>query len=92
MSKRNEGDRREPSVFDRARNELLSQIKHCGVLEATEDQRDAWFKDTMSYMAQRYPAVTRDELAELDALGRRYCEPVIPHGGQETILAEGASQ
>ncbi len=34
----------------------------------------------MTYIAERYPAVTKEQLGELEALGRRYCEPVIHHG------------
>jgi phage host-nuclease inhibitor protein Gam len=69
-----------PSQFDRARDELFSQIRHCGVLQANEPQRDTWFSDTMAYMAERYPKVTKSQLDELEALGRRYCEPVIDRG------------
>lgn len=81
MSKRKKEGRRDLSAFDRARNELFSQIRHCGVLSATEEQRDAWFKETMEYISQRY-SVTPEQLAELDEVGRRYCEPVIPHGNK----------
>ncbi len=88
MSKRKKEGKHEASVFDKARNELFSQIRHCGVLEATEDQRAAWLKETMSYMAQRYPEVTGEELAELEEIGRRYCEPVIPHGGEGNALTD----
>lgn len=80
MGKRSKEGMHEPSVFDKARNELFSQIRHCGVLQATEDQREAWFSQTMEYMAKRYPQVTQEQLAELHAAGLRYCEPVIPHG------------
>ncbi len=34
----------------------------------------------MAYMAECYPAVSQDELDELEVLGRRYCEPVISRG------------
>lgn len=67
-------------MFDKARNELFSQIRRCGVLEATQEQREAWFRETMEYMAKRYPEVTQEELAQLKEAGHRYCEPVIPHG------------
>lgn len=88
MGKRKKEGRQEPSVFDRARNELFGQIRHCGVLQATEDQRDIWFKETMEYMAKRYPGVSEEELSRLNALGRRYCEPVRPHGSRVGGLAE----
>lgn len=90
MSKRGKEGKHGPTEFDRARNELFSQIQHCGVLEATEDQRDAWFKETMEYIASRYPGITKEEIDRLDALGRRYCEPVIPHGRENTALKENS--
>ncbi|UCF19703.1 MAG: hypothetical protein JSU87_17595 [Gemmatimonadota bacterium] len=89
MGKRGKEGHNKPSAFDRARNELLSQIRHCGVLGATEEQKDSWFKETMQYLARRYPAVTQEELATLDAMGRRYCEPVIAYGDEGGELGEG---
>lgn len=80
MSKRSKEDKNKTSVFESARNELLSQIKHCGVLEATDDQRDKWFKDTMDYLIKRYPGIGQEQLTELEQLGRRYCRPVIAYG------------
>ncbi len=82
MGKRSKEGKNEPSVFDKARNELFSQIRHCGVLQATQDQREAWFRQTMEYISKRYPQVTQEQLAELRAAGLRYCEPVIPHGSR----------
>ena len=90
MSKRSKEGKHGPSEFDRARNELFSQIQHCGVLEATAGQRDAWFKETLEYIASRYPGISREELDDLDSLGRRYCEPVIPHGKENTALSESS--
>ncbi len=91
MGKRSKEVRPEPSVFDKARNELMGQIRHCGVLEATEEQKDAWFKETMQYLAKRYPSVSQEELAELDAIGRRYCQPVISYGGRRRSDSGGTS-
>ena len=91
LGKRKKEVKQTPSLFDRARNELFGQIRHCGVLRATEDQKDTWFKDTMDYLAKRYPGVTEEELAQLNELGHRYCEPVRPHGGRSPQLAEGNS-
>ncbi len=79
MGKRR-SERAEPSVLDRARDELFSHIRHCGVLQATEEQQEAWLKDTIGYMAERYPELSPEQLAHLETLGRRYCKPVIPHG------------
>lgn len=66
--------------LDRARDELFSHIRRCGVLEATADQRDEWMLDTVDYLAERYPSLDRKELARLKELGDRYCRPAIPHG------------
>jgi hypothetical protein len=84
LGKRSKEVRQKPSVFDKARNELLGQIRHCGVLEATEEQQDAWFKETIQYLAKRYPSVSEEELAELDTIGRRYCQPVISYGSHDS--------
>ncbi len=89
MSKRGKQEGKgEPTLFDRARNELLSQIRHCGVLKATEEQQGAWFKETMDYLVNRYPGVSEEQLAELDALGRAYCRPVISYGSAPTAGSE----
>lgn len=91
MGKRKKEGKLQPSVFERARNELFSQIQHCGVLEATEEQREAWFEQTMDYLARRYPDIGPEELARLSELGRRYCQPVISHGGRAEAHTEGNS-
>lgn len=66
--------------LDRARDELFSHIRRCGVLEATPDQREEWMLDTIDYLTERYPSLDRKELARLKELGDRYCRPAIPHG------------
>lgn len=66
--------------MDRARDELFSHIRRCGVLEATSDQREEWMLDTIDYLAERYPSLDRKDLARLKELGDRYCRPAIPHG------------
>jgi hypothetical protein len=73
----------EASPLDRARDELFSHIRRCGVLEAELDQRDEWLSDTVGYLAERYPDLGKIELAELHAIGQRYCMPPIPHGGAD---------
>lgn len=67
-------------LLNRARDELFSHIQRCGVLEASKDQQDEWIRDTMGYMRERFPDLDSDQLEELEKLGRRYCQPVIPHG------------
>ncbi|MFW6192500.1 MAG: hypothetical protein ACOC83_03350 [Gemmatimonadota bacterium] len=66
--------------LDRARDELFSHIRRCGVLEATPDQREEWMLDTIEYLTERYPSLDRKELGRLKELGDRYCRPAIPHG------------
>lgn len=80
-------NKHETTTLHRARDELFSQIRHCGVLEATEEQRGDWFTDTMKYMAERYPDLKPEELKELEELGRRYCAPVIPHGADHNAMS-----
>jgi len=83
--------------FHRARDELFSHIRRCGVLEATPGQRDDWLEDTMDYVRERYPSLSHQEIKELRVLADRYCRPAIPHGdataddawsGQEEEVAE----
>jgi hypothetical protein len=66
-----------PTVFEQARDELFSHILRCGVLEATLEHQKEWFDDTMLYLADRYEALTDEELEQLRTLGERYCQPVV---------------
>jgi len=74
-----------PSALDQARDELFSHILRCGVLEAEREHQKDWFDDTMDYLAERYHALTDDELSGLRLLGERYCQPVIQR--QESLSA-----
>ena len=67
------------SPFDKARDELLSHILHCGVLQAEPHHQKDWFDDTMEYMAERYASLSDDELATIRTLGERYCKPMKRH-------------
>ena len=85
------------SELDFARDELMSHIHRCGVLKAAPDQQQVWMEDTIGYMAERFPALSPEDLAELREIGTRFCQPVIPHGKQHTALtldeeAEDAAQ
>ena len=73
--------------MDHARDELMSHIHRCGVLKATPAHQAEWLQETMQYMAERYPALTEDELSQLQQIGERFCQPVIPHGKEHTALA-----
>jgi len=84
-----------PNSIDRARDELFSHIRRCGVLEAEDEQRAEWFDDTIGFLGERYPELTPDELGQLRTIGERYCAPAIPHGGNgaaETSTAEESAQ
>ena len=75
---------RQESVADRARNELFSAIRQCGVIGAAEDDQIEWMDDTIRFLAERYPELTPEELDQLKTTGLRFCQPVIPHGSQNT--------
>ena len=80
--------RRSDTPLDRARDELFSHIHQCGVLEATDDQKVEWMDETIEFMGERYPALTKRDLKELHEIGMRFCQPVIPHGRVEVAVAE----
>ena len=63
--------------FDRARDELFQYIHRCGVLQATSDHQTEWMDDTINYMAECYPSLTREQLGALRTMGLRFCRPVI---------------
>ncbi|HET8655641.1 MAG TPA: hypothetical protein VFL93_09030 [Longimicrobiaceae bacterium] len=78
--------------LDLARDELLSHIHRCGVLQSTPAQRQEWLEDTVGYLAERHPQLSTEELSELRMIGERFCQPVIPHGRGNTALTMGADQ
>lgn len=82
--KRERRDRpeRQESVADRARNELFSAIRQCGVIDAAEDEQSEWMDDTIRFLAERYPELAANELDQLKMAGLRFCQPVIPHGSR----------
>lgn len=79
------------TLFDHARDELFSHIHRCGVLHGDAEQQVEWMKDTMEFMADRYPELSKAELTALHDVGLRFCQPVIPHGapapGEDTAAA-----
>jgi hypothetical protein len=79
--------KRQPSTFDRARDELFSAIRQCGVMDALEDEQGAWMDETLSFMAERHPELTGPELNQLKLTGVRFCQPVIPHGKEHTAIS-----
>jgi hypothetical protein len=74
------------SDLDFARDELMSHVHRCGVLQAEPDQQQAWMDDTIGYMAERFPGMGPEDLNELREIGMRFCQPVIPHGKGNTAL------
>ena len=64
-----------PTPFEEARDELFQHIMKCGVVEAAPEDQASWFNDTMQYMADRYPELSPNEVAELRKLGERFAQP-----------------
>jgi hypothetical protein len=92
--KREKTNRRAPqraaapqTVLDRARDELFSAIRQCGVLAAEKEDQTEWMDDTLSFMKDRHPELSQQELKQLREAGLRFCQPVIPHGREHTAIA-----
>lgn len=75
------------TVLDRARDELFSAIRQCGVIAAEREDQVEWMDDTLSFMKERHPDLSAQDLAQLREAGMRFCQPVIPHGREHTALA-----
>lgn len=75
------------STFDRARDELFSAIRQCGVIEAEQGEREEWMAETLGFMSERHPELTPQELEQLRIAGIRFCSPVIPHGKEHTAIS-----
>lgn len=65
--------------MERARDELFSHIHRCGVLKALPEHQVEWMDETIAYISERYPELSRDQLGELRTMGLRFCQPVINH-------------
>lgn len=63
--------------LDQARDELFSYIHRCGVLRATPEDQIEWMNDTIAYLGECFPSLSREQLGELQAIGLRFCRPVI---------------
>jgi hypothetical protein len=63
-------------AFAQARDEMFSHILRCGVIDALPEHQKDWFDDTMLYLADRYEALTEEELVQLRVLGERFSQPV----------------
>jgi hypothetical protein len=74
----------EDAKFDRARDEMMSHVIRCDVLDAEMEQRTEWLAETMEYMAERYPMLSDLELTKLEMIGKQFIKPPIPHGKGNT--------
>ncbi len=81
-------DSKSSSTIDRARDELFSHVRRCGVLDAEEEQRDEWLDDTIEYLGERYPELSRDDLKALRTMGQRYCSPAIRRRPAEAAVED----
>lgn len=81
-----------PTVVDEARNELFGHIHRCGVMRATREQQAEWMKDTIEFLAERYPALKERELKELETIGLRFCSPVIANADAASASEAGVGQ
>ena len=83
-------EHREPqpkNSMDRARDELFSAIRQCGVIGAAEDEQAEWMAETLQFMVERYPDLSAADMEQLKLTGLRFCQPVIPHGKEHTALS-----
>ncbi|MEO8194185.1 MAG: hypothetical protein ABI681_10050 [Gemmatimonadales bacterium] len=61
--------------FEEARDEMFQHIMKSGVIGASPDDQREWFDGTMTYFAERYHELTRQQIAELRVLGERFSQP-----------------
>ena len=64
-----------PSPFEEARDELFQHIIRCGVAGSAPEHQEEWFNDTMTYMTDRYPELSTEQVSELRKLGERFSQP-----------------
>ena len=76
-----------PTPFEEARDELFQHIMRCGVVEAAPDHQEEWFAETMSYMTERFPELSTDQLGELRKLGERFAQPPKKQGTADISAA-----
>jgi hypothetical protein len=76
-----------PSPFEEARDELFQHIMQCEVIGSHPEDQDVWFNDTMVYLAQRYPELSTEQLAELRKLGTRFAQPPKRRDESDTASA-----
>jgi hypothetical protein len=74
--------------LDQARDDLFNYIHRCGVLRSTPEDQVEWMDDTIEYLGECYPSLSREQLGELRTMGLRFCRPVIDNVQVETAPAE----
>jgi hypothetical protein len=47
----------------------------CGVIGAAPEDQQEWFDSTMTYLADRYHELSKNEISELRVLGERFVQP-----------------
>ena len=47
----------------------------CGVVGSDPEHQHEWFGETMTYMTDRYPELSPEQIAELRKLGERFAQP-----------------
>ena len=78
------------SAVDDARNELFNHINRCGVLRASEEQQVEWMRDTIDFLGERYPSLSKKQMEELEAIGLRFCRPVMATAANEPAESAAA--
>lgn len=74
------------SDLDKARDELMSHVVRCDVLDASMEHRMEWLADTMGFMSERYPQLSDLQMAQLEMIGKQFLRPPIPHGSGNTAM------
>lgn len=80
------GNKHRKTTLDRARDELMSHVMRCKVLDARMEDRHAWLDDTLEYLRDRHPNLGTLEAAQLELIGRQFIQPAIPHGAGNSAL------
>ena len=85
------GKSHQKTDLDKARDELMSHVVRCEVLDAAMEHRLEWLEDTMDFMAERYPQLSDLQLAQLEMMGKQFLRPAIEHGSGNTALNRAAT-
>ncbi len=78
------GSPHQKTLLDQARDELMSHVIRCDVLDARMTDRAEWLDETIEYMRARYPSLNEIDIAQLEMIGKQFIKPAIPHGQGNT--------